>query len=592
VPRRIITGIAAALAAVWLAAAPAARAQEASRPAPERATGFAPKAAVEATRSMVVAAHPLAARAGREVLDEGGSAVDAAIAVQLVLNLVEPQSSGIGGGAFLLHHDAKTGRLVAYDGRETAPAEATPDLFLGPDGKPLPFDAAVVGGRSVGTPGAVRLLETVHKAHGRLPWERLFRPAIELAERGFEVSPRLAAMIAAEAESLRRFEGTRSYFFGPDGRPLEAGATLRNPAFAETLRAIAQRGAEAFYAGEIARDVVRAVREAPGNPGLLSEADLAGYAVKEREPVCGTYRRHRVCGMPPPSSGGIAVLQILGLLEHFDLAALAPLSPETAHLFVEAGKLAYADRNLYVADDDFAPVPVAGLLDPAYQTVRAQLIDRSRAMPEARAGNPPWREGRAWGPDASLEIPSTSHVSIADKDGNLVSMTTTIEAGFGSRLMVRGFLLNNELTDFSFAPTNAGRPVANRVEPGKRPRSSMAPTVVFGPEGTPRLVVGSPGGARIIGYVARSIVGVVDWRLDAAKAVALPHVLTLGRAAELEEGTEAAALAPALEAMGHAVSVRELNSGLHAIEFRDGRLVGGADPRREGVALGDGAVRQ
>jgi gamma-glutamyltranspeptidase/glutathione hydrolase len=584
----------------WLAAGPAswdapweaswdlggpALAQDAARPAPERATGFDAKAATEAAEFMVAAANPLAVQAGYDVLKEGGSAVDAAIAVQLMLNLVEPQSSGIGGGAFMLHHDAKTGRLIAYDGRETAPAEATPDLFLGPDGKPMPFNDAVLGGRSVGTPGTVRLLETAHKAHGRLPWDRLFRPAIERAEQGFEVSPRLAALVASEAQSLGRYEATRAYFL-PEGRPLAAGTTLRNPAFAETLKAIAQGGAEAFYGGDVARDIVRTVREAPGNPGRLSEADLAGYKVAEREPVCGTFRRNRVCGMGPPSSGGIAVLQILGLLEHFDLRSLAPLSAEATHLFMEASRLAYADRNLYVADDDFVPVPVGGLLDPAYLTGRAQLIDRTRAMGAAKAGNPPWREGRAWGPDASLEIPATSHVSIVDKDGSIVSMTTTIEAGFGSRLMVRGFLLNNELTDFSLAPVADGRPVANRVEPGKRPRSSMAPTIVFGPEGTPRLVVGSPGGARIIGYVARAVLGVVDWKLDAAKAVALPHALTLGGAAELEEGTEAAALKPLLEAMGHTVSVREQNSGLHAIELREGRLVGGADPRREGVALG------
>ncbi|WP_207481584.1 gamma-glutamyltransferase [Arenibaculum pallidiluteum] len=570
----------------WLAAIPVL-AQEIARPAPEAATGFVAKPAVEAAAMMVAAANPLAVQAGFDVLKEGGSAIDAAIAVQLMLNLVEPQSSGIGGGAFLLHFDAKTGRLVTYDGRETAPAEATSDLFLGADGKPLPFGEAVVGGRSVGTPGTVRLLDHVHKAHGRLPWERLFRPAIERAEQGFEVSPRLAALIASSADALRRFEPTRSYFLDAQGQPLKAGTLLRNPDFAATLRAVAANGPSAFYEGEIARDIVRTVREAPGNPGRLSEADLAAYKVAEREPVCGTYRRNRVCGMGPPSSGGIAVLQILGLLEHFNMPGLAPLSAEATHLFMEASKLAYADRNLYVADDDFVPVPVGGLLDTTYLTLRAQTIDRGRAMPEPKAGNPSWRDGSLWAPDASLEIPSTTHISIVDRDGNIVSMTTTIEGGFGSHLMVRGFLLNNELTDFSFLPEAEGRPVANRVEPGKRPRSSMAPTLVFGPDGRPRLVTGSPGGARIIGYVARSIMGVIDWKLDAARAVALPHAVTLGRTAELEEGTDAATLKPALEAMGHPVAVREQNSGLHAIEFRDGRLIGGADPRREGVAAGE-----
>jgi gamma-glutamyltranspeptidase/glutathione hydrolase len=571
------------------AARPAAAqdvAQDAARPAPEAATGWISKPLVEAQDFMVVAAHPLAAQAGYEVLKEGGSAADAVIAVQLVLNLVEPQSSGIGGGAFMLHWDAGEEVLAAYDGRETAPAEAGPDLFLTPEGEPMAFDEAVIGGRSVGTPGTLRLMELVHRLHGRLPWERLLQPAIELAEAGFEVTPRLAALVREEEETLRRFPATSAYFL-PGGQPVEAGARLRNPEFAALLRSVAERGADAFYRGDVAREIVETVRGTAGNPGLLSEQDLAGYRVAVRRPVCGEYRAHTVCGMGPPSSGALTTLQILGILEHFHLASLDPLSVEATHLFAEASRLAYADRALYMADADFVPVPVDGLIDPGYLMLRAQLIDRNSVIENPQPGNPPWREGRAYAPDLSMEIPSTSHVSIVDGDGNVVSMTTTIEAGFGSRLMVRGFLLNNELTDFSFVPETDGRPVANRVEPGKRPRSSMAPAVVFDPAGEPFMATGSPGGARIIGYVTRSILGVVDWDLNAAEAVALPHAVSLGGAVDLEAGTPAAALAPALEALGHRVNVRDLNSGLHAIVIRDGVLAGGADPRREGIALGD-----
>jgi gamma-glutamyltranspeptidase / glutathione hydrolase len=575
-----------ASAVLWTALLAPAAAQEALRPAPEAATGFAEKQSVTADSFMVTAAHPLAVEAGYEVLKEGGSAADAAIAVQLVLNLVEPQSSGIGGGAFLLYWDSAQRRLTAYDGRETAPREAGADLFLKADGTEMEFDEAVVGGRSVGTPGTLRLLETAHLLHGRLPWGRLLQPAIETAENGFEVSPRLAALVRETAPTLGRHPATRAYFL-PDGEPLAAGSMLRNPDFAETLRIVAERGADAFYRGDIARDIVAAVRGAEWNPGLLSEEDLAGYRIAVRQPVCGGYRVHLVCGMGPPSSGGLTVLQILGMLEHFDIPSLDPLSADAAHLFGEASRLAFADRALYMADSDFVPMPADGLTDPAYLTVRAQLIDRGRAIAEPRAGNPPWRDRRAYAPDRSMEIPSTSHVSIVDADGNIVSMTTTIEAGFGSRLMVRGFLLNNELTDFSFVAEQDGRPVANRVEAGKRPRSSMAPTVVFDEAGAPVLVTGSPGGARIIGYVARSIVAVLDWGMDPAEAAALPHIGSLGRALELEAGTPAASLRQALEARGHTVSVREMNSGLHMIRIDGDRLAGGADPRREGIVRGD-----
>jgi len=558
----------------------------------------APRQAAPAQRFMVAAAHPLAAEAGARILRQGGGAVDAAVAVQMVLALVEPQSSGIGGGALLLHWESAARALHGWDGRETTPAAATPALFMR-DGRPMGFMEAVLGGRSVGVPGAVAMLEAAHRAHGKLPWAALFEPAIALAEEGFEVSPRLAAQLATEAERLRADPAARAYFLLPDGSPLPAGYRLRNPALAETLRAIARDGAAALHRGAIAADIAAAVRGHPTNPGLMTTDDLAGYAPKRRDPVCAPYRRFRVCGFPPPSSGGVAVAQILGLLAHFDMAALDPRGADAAHLLVEAGRLAFADRNLYLADADFVRVPLRGLLEPGYLTVRAQMIDRDRAMsPAPRAGNPSWRDAGA-APRFALQEDQpesgTSQVSIVDAEGNAVSMTTTIEDAFGARMMVRGFLLNNELTDFSFRPEADGRPVANRVEPGKRPRSSMSPTIVLDAEGRLNAVVGSPGGARIIGYVAQALVAMLDWEMEPQDAVALPHVGVVGTAVpELEAGTSAAGLAEALAARGHRPpEVRAMPSGLQAIRVveRKGeggpRLLGGADPRREGVAVGD-----
>ncbi len=555
---------------------------------PEEATGRSERELVTAQQFMVAAANPLAVEAGYEVLKSGGTAVDAMIATQLVLNLVEPQSSGIGGGAFLLYYDAEAGSVTVYDGRETAPMAADGSLFLGEDGEPLGFWDAVVGGRSVGTPGTLRLLEAAHRDHGALPWKGLFQAAIDHAEEGFEVSPRLAGLLqGSRAERLQTYDTAREYFF-PGGEALKAGDTLRNPEFAETLRLIAETGSGIFYSGEIARDIVAAVRNAEGNPGLLSQGDMESYNVIRREPVCVTYRGNDVCGMGPPSSGALTVGQILGILGHFDLPSMGPDSAEAWHLFAEASKLAYADRALYMADSDFVRVPTAGLVDRAYLTVRAQLIDRTVAMETpAPAGNPPWRETMLWSPDTSLELPGTSHISIVDAEGNAVSLTTTIESGFGSNLMVRGFLLNNELTDFSFRPEADGRPIANRVEPGKRPRSSMAPTLVFDVDGELLMVVGSPGGSRIIEYVAKTLVATLDWGMDPQAAIDLGHVVNRNGATDLEAGTAAEGLQAALEARGHTINVRDLNSGLHAIMVTDEGLIGGADPRREGIALGD-----
>ena len=435
---------------------------------PEPASGRSEKQLAHAQRHMVAAAHPLAVEAGLQMLDAGGSAVDAMIAVQLVLNLVEPHASGLGGGAYLLHYEATSRMVRAYDGRETAPAAVTADLFMR-DGKAMTFRDAVAGGRSVGTPGVVRLLEIAHRKHGRLPWARLFQPAIDLAENGFPLSSRLHTLLRRD-RTIAGEAAARSYFLNAEGTPKAAGTLLRNPEFAQTLRAIATGGADAFYRGDIARAIVGAVRSHPINPGLLSEADLADYQVREVDALCSPYRVYRVCGMPPSSSGGIAVLQMLGLLSHRDMSAVAPESTQAVHLLAEAGRLAYADRSRWVADDRFVDVPVRGLLDPAYLAARARLI-QPRSMGKATAGTPPGAR-LAYADDAVDEVAGTSHIAIVDGDGNAASMTTTIENFFGSRVLVRGFLLNNQLTDFNFTEQDSGQPAVNAVAPGKRPRSS------------------------------------------------------------------------------------------------------------------------
>jgi gamma-glutamyltranspeptidase/glutathione hydrolase len=521
--------------------------------------------AVTAKNFIVTAAHPLAAQAGYAVLKRGGTALDAAVAVQMVLGLVEPESSGIGGGAFLLHWSEKDKALRSYDGRETAPAAARPDRFIDRQGKPMEFMEAAVGGRSVGTPGVLRMLELAHRRHGRLPWRELFGEAIGAAEEGFAMSPRLHAQLAAEKHLLDD-PFARPLYYGEDGRPKAVGTRLVNRDYAATLRILAAQGAEAFYRGPIAADIVRAVRSHP-KPGDLTEEDLASYRAIEREPLCGPYRLMRVCSMGPPSSGGVAVLQILGLLERTAFERAPPQSERAVHLFAEAGRLAYADRARYLGDPDFVAVPVSRLLKKEYLDKRAKQVgEKSRGV----------------APPGDTEAPGTSHFSIVDAEGNVVSMTTTIEAPFGSRVMVRGFLLNNELTDFDFTPGGQ-----NQIAPRKRPRSSMAPTIVFEPEGAVHLVLGSPGGSSIINYVAKALVGMLDWRLDVQAAIELPNFGSRNGPTEIELGSPYERLAVPLRARGHEVVLREMTSGLHGIERISGGWRGGADPRREGIAKGD-----
>ncbi len=578
------TGAALALAAS-LAAAPAfAQFVAPQDAAPEAASGFTAKKAVHAKRYMIATANPHASAAGDEILKAGGSAVDAAIAAAIMLNLTEPQSSGIGGGAFIVSWDEGRKALTSFDGREKTPAAAQPDRFMLGNGKPMSLRDAINSGKSVGVPGLIRVMELAHKQHGKLPWARLFEPTIRLAEAGFPVSDRLNKLIASDAY-LKDDPATRAYFFDAEGKPLAVGTILKNPAFAAVLRRVAKEGPDAFYKGEIARDIVAAVT-GHRKPGDMTEQDLAAYGAKQREVLCGNYRAYKVCGMPPPSSGGIAVLAMLGMLERFPMDKVRPNSTEAVHLFSEAGRLAYADRDYYVADPDFVQVPTQALVRPDYLKSRSALIQPATSMKRAEHGVPAGVK-MAWAPDENSEVPATSHISVVDKDGNAVSMTTTIEAQFGSHIMVRGFLLNNQITDFSLNPEDEGRPVANRVEGGKRPRSTMSPTLVFDDKGKLLMTAGSPGGSAIINYVAKTLVGVLDWKLDIQQAISLPNMGSRNRATEVEKGTELEKLITPLRAMGHEVQAIEFTSGLQGIVVTPTGLVGGADPRREGVVLGE-----
>ena len=585
-----------------VAPAPAATAMP---PAPEVSSGYRQgMTTTYADKHMAAAANPLATEAGRKILRAGGTAIDAAIAMQAVLTLVEPQATGIGGGAFIMYWDGK--RVQAYDGRETAPAGADEKLFLRPDGKPMSFSEGQIGGRSVGTPGVLRALEMAHRQHGKLPWAKLFEPAIALAEQGFPISQRLYTQIAAD-KFLPNSPEMAAYFLTPDGKAKPVGTLLKNPALAKTLRDIARRGPNALYTGPLASEIVRQVNGS-ANAGSLSLADLRDYRAKERAPICSDYKRWKICGMPPPSSGGIAIAQMLGTLQALEAKdpkyALAAMKPkqvatpagvepgiEAVHAVSEVGRLAYADRGLYVADSDFVPVNVAGLLNRDYLVQRASLIGE-KSMGKAEAGTPPGNT-LALAPDRSPPRVSTSQIVAVDNTGGAISMTTTVESYFGSHLMVRGFILNNQLTDFSFVPSENGKPVANRVQAGKRPRSSMAPTLVFDRE-TGKLVatVGSPGGSQIIEYVSKTLVGLLDWNMDVQAAINMPNFGSRNGPTELEAGLVSPALVQGLKDRGHEVAQIEMTSGTQAIMRRqrpDGTWAwaGGADPRREGVALGD-----
>jgi len=534
-------------------------------------------------QGVVSAAEPRAAEAGREILREGGSASDAAMAMMLALTVVEPQSSGFGGGGFLLHQDAGTGLLQTVDGRETAPAAAMPDRFLTPEGKPMPFIEALAGGYSVGVPGNIRLMALAHEKWGKLPWARLFEPAIRLAEEGFTVSPRLSESIRRLSGLWGAFPEISALYLDESGQPLRAGATLRNPALARTLRVIAEKGPDSFYEGEIAQQVSDAVTQAPRNPVPLTLADLAAYEAKERSPICGRYRTFQVCGMGPPSSGGITVLQILGMLERFDLKAMGPRDPRSWHLIAEAMKLAYADREHWLGDADFVEVPIAGLIDPAYLRERSLLISPDKPLGRYEHGTPPGAPARTTG--HAQEVPGTTHFVAVDRAGNIATMTSTVEGLFGSQLIAGGMVLNNELTDFSFVPERDGAPVANRVQPGKRPLSSMSPTIVYDQAGNPVLALGSAGGKRIIMHVAKTLIGYMDFGLPAAEAIALPNIYFGGDSTLVEQGSFLAGMTSELARLNGLVTTTALPSKVNAVERTPDGWRGAADPRGDGVAL-------
>ena len=551
--------------------------------APERGSGLTNQQLIRASRFMAASANPLATEAGYEVLKQGGSAVDAMIAIQTVLGLVEPQSSGLGGGAYVVYWDNQAKKLTTFDARETAPKAAKPELFMDENGKPLEFMAAVVGGRSVGTPGVPKLFEDMHKRYGKLAWKGLFTRAELLATDGFAVSPRMAASIKENQESLKRYPETAAYFL-PGGQPLAAGAQLKNPAYAASVKLLAEQGSRAFYRGEPMRNIVKAVNGAQDNPGKLAAADFAGYRVIERDPLCSAYREYEVCGMGGSSSGGIAVGQIVGILNQFAPEQLKADQVQTLRLLGDASRLAFADRDRYAADPDFVKVPAKALLSNAYLKQRADLLKQgNQALPQVSAGEV---AGIQTASAAAIELPSTSHIVVVDAAGNVLSMTTSIENAFGSTLMANGYLLNNELTDFSFEPQKNGVAVANRVEGGKRPRSSMAPTIVL-KDGKPYLAVGSPGGSRIIGYVAKTLVAHIDWGMDIQQAISYPNLINRFGTYELEQNTPAAAFAGSLAGIGYKTEVRDLNSGVQGIVITADGLQGGADPRREGKVMGE-----
>ena len=539
-----------------------------------------------AKKHMIAAANPHAAKAGLEMMRAGGSAVDAAIATQLVLGLVEPESSGIGGGAFMLVYDPKTKQTTSFDGREMAPASATPTMFLDANGAPRTKPDAIPGGLSVGIPGVIKMLWLAHQKYGKLPWAKLFEPAIKLSDDGFPVGPKLARTIKNFTRGAN-MPDIKAHFYHPDGTPLAEGEIYKSPDYAATLRKIAMEGPDGFYKGEIAQAIVDKVQQAPRQQGGMTLADLENYQAKERAPVCGDYREYRLCSMGPPSSGGVAVLQILGMLQRFKPAELTPNTVSGAHLFAQASRLAYADRAQYLADPAFVDVPVKGLLDKGYLAGRAALIDPAHDMGTAVAGNPPQKHA-ALSPQVSPVLHGTSHMTIVDGNGEVVAMTTSVESVFGAEIMTKGFMLNNTLTDFSFQPVREGKPVANAPAAGKLPLSAMSPTIVFDKDGGFLASVGSPGGPAIIDYVSQILIGMLDAKMTVKDAIAMPHEINMNGTTLLEQSPNSDALAAQLRAMGHTVTIPRIEgSGLHGIQKVKGGFVGAADPRRDGIALGD-----
>lgn len=545
---------------------------------PAQQQGAAPPTAAAGA---VSAADPRAADAGVEMLRAGGSAADAAFATMLALTVVEPQSSGIGGGGFLVYHDERRNRLSSFDGRETAPHAATPAWFLGPDGQPRPHREIVPGGLSVGVPGNIRLIETAHERHGRLPWARLFEPAIRLARDGFAITPRFHRALSSPSSSARLTSWGQRQFYQEDGTPKPVDTILRNPELAAFLEQIAARGPEAFYTGPAAEALVNTVRTSPRNPAPMTRDDLATYQARERQPRCGRYRQYRICGMGPPSSGATTVFAILKQLERFDLSAMGSQDPRAWHLIGESMRLAYADRAAYLGDADFTPVPVAGLMDASYLAARSRLISPDSTIGHVEAGTPPGAPRRARGRVGAEE--GTTHFVAVDAQGNVASYTSTIESAFGSGLTVNGMFLNNELTDFDSEPVMDGHPSANRVEGGKRPRSSMSPTIVYGPDGEVRIAIGAAGGTTIIAQVAKALIGVLDWNMSAQDAIAMPQLIGMGDRLTVERGTSLEAMVPALRALGHEVAIVAPGYKANALEWVGGRWVGAADPRSEGV---------
>ena len=534
---------------------------------------------------MVVTANSQASVTAGKILAKGGTAVDAMISAQLVLGLVEPESSGLGGGAFLVYFDNKKKEITTLDGRETAPLLVKEDLFQDSKGNPLKFFDAVVGGKSVGTPGTPALLEEAYKRWGKTKWSLLFKDAINLSKNGFVISKKLSSSITRSKNSLSKFKNTKKYFL-PNNVPLRAGSIHINKNYANTLKAFENTGAKVFYNGEISNDIISTVNNVKINPGNLSHKDLLNYKVIERKPVCSKYRNYEICGMGPPSSGALTISQILGMIEQYNISELGPSNPDTWRIIGDASRLAFADRDTYIADTDFVNVPIKELTDQNYINKRANFLNSKNKIEKVKAGNLISKSSSNWIEDISLELPSTSHISIVDKYGNALSMTTTIENGFGSRLMTNsGFLLNNELTDFSFKSFKNGKKIANSIAPGKRPRSSMAPTIIL-KNNKPVYIIGSPGGSNIIGYVINAVVSLIDWKMNVQEAASIPHGINKYGTYYLEKNTFLSELRPSLEAMNYKVKLKEFSSGLNIILIDD-KLYGGSDHRREGIAIGN-----